>query len=56
MDDSWQEYGAIDGTSSFRMVVAAEQRGNTYTLAQRYPACDWSENSGFINFSSWVNG
>jgi hypothetical protein len=56
VDDSWQEYRAIDGRSSFRTAVAAEQRGNTDTLAQLYPAYDWSEDSGCINFSSWVNG
>lgn len=56
MDDSWQEYTAIDGRSSFRMAVSAEQRGKTYTLAQLYPAYDWIDDSGLMNFNSWVNG
>lgn len=38
------------------MAVAAEQRGKTDTLAQLYPVYDWSDDFGFINFGSWING
>lgn len=55
LNGSWNEYHAIDGSSSYSIGAPnLSRRGNFYQLSYFYNTYDWIANSGYHNFSSWV--
>lgn len=51
---AWVQYDKIDGSSSYRVEVGSQYRGKGYNLGQFYNTYDWSSDSGFTNFYTWV--
>lgn len=50
----WIKYSRIDGSSDYSCNVAERYRGQGFHLGNWYAVYKWNADSGYENFSSWV--
>ncbi|ELA9243534.1 hypothetical protein QUO02_004960 [Vibrio alginolyticus] len=57
INGEWIKYDKIDGSASYQLDTPIKQdmRGNGYNLSYFYSVYCWVDDSGYQNFSNWVD-